>query len=394
MSPTPECREKKPFHIPIRIALFDTEGQSLPLEEEILELRETQQTFKFTGLAGKPIVSLLRDFSAPVKLERKLSQDELLALLQFESDGYAKWDAAQCLALACIIGYCTSPSDKWHIPQPLLAAYHHVLQDESLDYSLRAELLTPPEFEDVAASLAVVEVDAIEKARDYFRDELGKQLFAPLHTMYQTLWQEEDHGMYAEAYGKRKLRNICLWLLMCGDEARSLSSCQQQFSKAKTMTDQIASFDALVNCCQSNAREQAIDSFYRQWSHDELVLDKWFSIQACCELPGTLARVRTLLQHPAFSIRNPNKVRSLIGAFCQGNPRHFHAIDGSGYVFLGEMLIKIDKINPQIAARLATPFTRWSRFDPVRQKLMKQQLKQLAGLDLSRDLGELVEKSL
>lgn len=392
--PTPDSKEKKPFHIPVRVALFDEKGNSLPLKQEVLELREAQQSFHFSGLTAKPIISLLRDFSAPVKLKRQLSQEELLALLRFESDGYAKWDAAQRLALDCINHYFTTPGNNWTIPEALVDAYRHVLEDESLDNALRADLLTPPGFEEVAATLTSVDVDAVEKARDFFRVELGKQLYEHLEMMYLKLWQEEDHGMYAKAYGKRKLRNICLALMMKADEAHTLNICQQQFIKAKTMTDQIASFAALNNSSQGTAREQAIDSFYRQWSQDDLVLDKWFAIQACSELSDTLARVKILIKHPAFSMKNPNKVRAVIGAFCQANPRHFHAADGSGYVFLREMLEQMDKINPQIAARLATPFTRWRRFDATRQQLMKEQLKQLAKLDLSRDLGELVEKSL
>lgn len=392
--PTPECKEKKPFHIPIRIALFDEKGNSLPLKQEVLELREAQQSFHFSGLTAKPIISLLRDFSAPVKLKRQLSQDELLSLLRFESNGYAKWDAAQRLALDCINHYFNTPINKWTIPQALVDAYRHVLEDESLDYALRADLLTPPGFEEVAATLTSVDVDRVEKARDFFRVELGKQLYEYLEMMYLALWQEEDHGMYAKAYGKRKLRNVCLGLMMKADEAHTLNICQQQFIKAKTMTDQIASFAALNNCSQGTAREQAIDNFYRQWSQNDLVLDKWFSIQATSELKDTLARVKTLIKHPAFSMKNPNKVRAVIGAFCQANPRHFHAADGSGYVFLREILEQMDKINPQIAARLATPFTRWRRFDSARQQFMKEQLKQLAVLDLSRDLGEVVEKSL
>jgi aminopeptidase N len=392
--PTPEAKEKKPFHIPIRIALFSEDGKPIAIEQDVLELREQQQTFSFSGLKSLPIVSLLGDFSAPIKLQQQQSEKDLLALLRFELDGYAKWDAAQRLALNCLAKFLNTAPDQWQIPQTLVAAYRHVLEDESLDYALRADLLTPPGFEDLAATLAMVDVAVVEEVRDFFRAELGKQLFVQLDAMYNKLWQQEDHGMYAEAYGRRKLRNLCLWFMMKADEAHTLAICQQQFNKAKTMTDQIASFASLNNCSQNKFREQAIDSFYKQWSQDDLVLDKWFSIQACSELPDTLARVKTLMKHPAFSMKNPNKVRSLIGAFCQANPRNFHAADGSGYVFLGEILPVLDKLNPQTAARLATPFTRWRSFDSNRQELMKEQLKRLVSLDLSRDLRELVEKSL
>lgn len=392
--PTPECKDKKPFHIPIRLALFCEEGKALPLKQKILELRETEQTFSFSELPSRPLVSLLGDFSAPIKLKYQQSDEELINLLRFESDGYAKWDAAQRLALGCLTTLFNTQPSHWQLPQTLIRAYRQVLEDESLDYALRAELLMPPGFEEVAATLTVVEVDAVEAARDFFRVEMAKQLFEPMEALYAKFWLQEDHGMHAKAYGRRKLRNLCLWFMMKADEEHSLRICQQQFSKAKTMTDQIASFIALNNCKHSEAREQAIESFYKQWSQDELVLDKWFSIQAVSELPDTLARVKTLLKHPAFSLKNPNKLRSLVGAFCQANPRNFHIANGSGYSFLGEILKTMDKINPQVAARLATPFTRSGRFDSARQALMQEQLKDLIKLDLSRDLREVVEKSL
>ena len=391
---TPECKDKKPFHIPIRVALFNANGKILPMENDVLELREKEQTFRFDGLSAKPIVSLLRDFSAPVILSREMSQEELLALLRCENDGFAKWDAAQNLALACLTQWYHSPRIEWRLPQALIDAYRHVLVDDSLDAALRAELLIAPGFEDVAANLKDIDVDQIEAARDFYRAELGRALYVEMHTSYVSLWQKEDHLMHSEAYSRRKLRNVCLALMMKADEIKTSVICEQQFSKAATMTDQLAGLALLVNCSQPLVRQKVIDAFYQQWQHDELVLDKWFALQAGCELPNTLASVKKLLSHPAFNIKNPNKVRALIGAFVQNNPRHFHAIDGSGYDFLTDMLIKMDKINPQIAARLATPFTRWQRLNATRQALMKQQLKRLAAVDLSRDLRELVAKSL
>jgi aminopeptidase N len=392
--PTAECQEKKPFHIPIRLALFAADGQRLPLAYEVLELRKAKQTFSFTGLPGKPIISLLRQFSAPVKIKRKVSRQELLALLRFETDGLAKWDAEQSLALACITKYFNTSPAEWRIPPALLSAYRHILEDESLAHALRAELLICPSFEVVADSLSLIDVDLVEKARDFFRAELGRHLFKHLQKAYQTLWKQEDHSMRAQVFGKRYLRNVCLSLMMKADEVRSLELCQQQFNTARTMTDQIHSLDLLNDCTQLSIREQALTSFYHQWAHDELVLDKWFVIQATSELPNTLSRVKILLNHEKFNIKNPNRVRALIGAFCHFNERNFHAINGNGYAFLGEMLPKIDKLNPQVAAKLATAFTRWRRFDSKRQELMSQQLKHLARLDLSGDVQEVVEKCL
>ncbi|KTD04579.1 aminopeptidase N [Fluoribacter gormanii] len=391
---TPECHDKKPFHIPIKVALFDSNGHQMPVDRDILELKDVEQSFTFTDLSEKPIISLLREFSAPIKLKHDLSQDELLFLLRHEVDGYAKWNAAQNLILNCIKECLHEPSSKWQIPSDLISALHHVLLDDSLDADLRAELLTPPGFEDIATRLECVDVGAVEKVRDFFHQQLGWYLFDAAQSLYQQLWEIEDHRMNGLAYGRRKLRNVCLWLMMKAKEASTLDICQQQFIAAQTMTDQIASFSLLVNCTNQGLREQAIDDFYKQWSKDDLVLDKWFAIQATCELPETLTHVKVLLKHPSFCIKNPNKVRALIGAFCMGNPRNFHALDGSGYSFLAEMLVTLDKINPQIAARLANPFTRWMRYDKPRQALMRNQLEQLAKLELSRDLAEVVSKSL
>lgn len=392
--PTPECQVKKPFHIPVRIALFHADGRQMSLDQDILELKEAEQTIKFTDLSEKPVISLLREFSAPIKLKHELSTEELLFLVRHETDGYAKWDAAQRLVLNCLKECLSLPAQQWSIPPTLVAAFKHVLLDDSLDMDLRAELLTPPGFEEVATLLDAVDVSAIEAVRDYFRSQLGRCLYDEASALYQKLWQIEDHHMHGVAYGRRKLRNVCLWLMMKADETATVDVCQQQFIGAKTMTDQIASFALLVNCANPTRREQAINDFYKQWSKDELVLDKWFAIQASSEVPETLGQVRKLLAHPDFSITNPNKARSVIGAFCMGNPRNFHAADGNGYQFLAEMLVVLDKINPQVAARMASPFTRWQRYDTSRQFLMRQQLEQLATQSLSRDLGEVVSKSL
>ncbi len=392
--PTPECHDKQPFHIPIRIALFNAKGEMLPLDNDVLELREKEQTFTFDKLTEKPIVSLLGGFSAPVKLHRDISQDEQLALLRFEKDGFSKWDASQNLALACITKCYHSPRKDWQVSKALIEAFRHVLSDESLDAELRAELLTPPGFEDLAAVLNDMDVEKVEAARDFYRAELGRALFTDLNAMYASLWQQEDHAMNGQAYSRRKLRNVCLWLMMKAREDDVLAICQQQFANAKTMSDQMASFALLVNSADAQVSEKAIQSFYQQWEKNELVLDKWFALQASSERADTLAHVKQLMSHPAFNIKNPNKVRALLGAFSQNNPRHFHAIDGSGYAFLTDILLKMDKINPQIAARLATPLTRWQRLDTTRKMLIKQQLERLAAVELSRDLKELVLKSL
>jgi aminopeptidase N len=392
--PTPECHDKKPFHIPVSVALFDSSGQQIKVEQEVLELREEQHRFSFSNLKEKPVVSLLREFSAPVKLEDDLSEQELMFLLRFETDGYAKWNASQRLVLNYLHECLKRPVQENCLDDILISAFKHILLDQAQDMDLKAELLTPPGFEEVVASLTNVDVTAIEDIRDNFRQQLGLCLFEHAFSTYEQLWDLEDHKMNGHAYGRRKLRNICLWLMMKANEPAAIDLCKKQFVQAKTMTDQIAAFALLVNSSIQDNRLEAIEKFYKQWSDNDLVLDKWFIVQASCEQLDTLDKVEKLIRHPAFSIKNPNKVRSVIGAFCLGNPRNFHKEDGSGYLFLREKLISLDAINPQIAARLATPFTRWQRFDATRQALMLQQLQHLNELELSRDLKEVVGKSL
>ena len=195
-----------------------------------------------------------------------------MTLLRFETNGFAKWDAAHHLALDCLTRYYDTPRNEWAIPSALLEAYKHVLDDESLDPSLRAELLTPPTYEDVASTLTDVDVDRVEAARDFFRAELGRALFSKARTHYQKLWDQEDHAMNGRAYARRKLRNVCLCMMMKADEAATISLCNEQFSKAQTMTDQIASLALLVNSTQTTSREKAIDQFYHQWKKTRRIL--------------------------------------------------------------------------------------------------------------------------
>ena len=392
--PTPECQHKEPFHIPIRIALFDKHGKQLPGYPDLLELREERQQFVFSGLSEKPTVSLLRDFSAPIQLQQAYDEAKLIALLRHEVNGYAKWEAARQLVLHGLLDLLKKDRADWVVSPRLLDAFKHVLTDETLDNALRAELITPPSFEEIIGHLSEVDVDAVEAVRDYYRYEIGQALYVEARSLYDRLWAEETHAIDEAAFGRRKLRNTCLWFMMKTREQEALPLCLRQFADARTMTDQMASFSLLTAVSDVVIRQKAVDTFYRQWAHEDLVLDKWFSVQAASEVTGTLAQVRALLKHSAFTHKNPNKVRALIGAFVMGNPRQFHALDGSGYDFLVEQLIILDKINPSIAARLATPFTRMQRFDKPRQGLMKKALVAIESLDLSKDLREVVSKSV
>jgi aminopeptidase N len=276
----------------MKVALFDSKGHKMSIAQDILELKEKEQTFIFEGLNEKPILSLLRGFSAPVHLEQELSSKKLLFLLRYEVDGYAKWNAGQDLILQCFSQWFQLPPSQWQIPQDLISAFHHVLSDDSLDFSLTAALLTLPGFEEVAVGLKPLDVDKVEAVRKHFHKALGLSLYDAALSKYQDLWQVEEHKMNSKAYGRRALRNVCLDFMMQAKQEETLGLCQQQFAKAKTMTDQIASFSLLVNCTDEAERSKAIEAFYRQWSKEELVLDKWFSIQASSVLPDALKKVK------------------------------------------------------------------------------------------------------
>ena len=392
--PTPENQNKKPFHIPIRVGLFDESGHLLDIGQDIFELKEKSETFVIKNLNHKPLISLLRGFSAPVKLSFDQDGQELAALLRYETDGYAKWRAGQRLAVDVLKKAYLEQAGSYELPDYLKEAFLNMLLDEGVDKALRAEVLMPPGFEEVASELSSVDVGLLEQVRRYYRQELGFYLFDALETIYHDLWQLEDHAINHDAFHRRKLRNSCLWLMMKSKPEQAINLCQNQFKLAKTMTDQIAAFNLLVSFKDEHIRTQAIDTFYKLWHDDELVMDKWFSAQALSERPNTLAQVEALLLHPKFNIKNPNKVRALVGNFCFGNHACFHAPDGSGYRFLSDIILKLDALNPQVSARMATPYTRWQKFDSQRQVLIKAQLRDLDSHHLSKDLQELVSKSL
>ncbi len=378
---------EKTCPIPIEIALFDATGQAIVLEETVLLLEKAEQVFQFDDLSQLPQhISLLRGFSAPVILEDNQTQSDYLGILQVETDGFAKWDAAMRVVREQVL--------KGVLDILVIEAFKLVLLDESLDEALRAVILTPPSFEEVVSGLSDIDVTHIENARDAYCIALGEALWDVFQAMYTKLWDREDHAMQGDAYARRRLRNICLFFMMKARPLDARAVCDAQFQAAKTMTDQIASFNLLVNHPDAACRTAAIDAFYADWKTDDLVLDKWLALQASASPEGALARVEALLLHEAFDLKNPNKVRAVIGAFCQNNPRYFHAEDGSGYAFLADKILAIDSLNPQIAARLATPFTRWQRLDATRQSAMQAQLKRLSAKTLSADLRELVDKSV
>ena len=401
--PTPGQENKQPFHIPVAMGLIDKQGNALKLEcdhidqkdatHAVLEVTQSQDEFVFRNIASEPVPSLLREFSAPVKIKYNYSDQDLALLLAHDEDAFNRWEASQTLAMNTLLELIES-ENKAEIPAYLLDAYEKLLKDHELDMALAAQALTLPSESYIADQMEIVDVDAIHNARERLKQQLALHMEDRLRQRYEELNTHETYVFNADAMAKRSLKNLALSYLMTTGKPEYIDLCFNQFTTANNMTDQLAAFNALVY--QDNAkRQQVIDAFYKQWQHDNQVVEKWLAIQASAPVENSLQQVKELMQHEAFSLKNPNKVRSVIGRFCMGNPTVFHAADGSGYIFLTEQVIALNKLNPQIAARLLQAMIRWRRYDKKRQALMQQAFETiLAENDLSKDVFEIAERGL
>ncbi|BFM16151.1 aminopeptidase N [Maricurvus nonylphenolicus] len=413
---TPEAttEEKQPFHIPVAIGLLGDAGNlAIHLQgtepdhdtpdntHKVLELTQAEQTFSFEKLPERPIPVLLRGFSAPVKLEFDYSREQLTAIMSRDDDGYSRWDACQKLAVAVIHDAMQAyRSGQPYIVDTLLAeAYRTILNDSSLDQAMVALMLQLPSEAYLSEIADVVDVEAIHFARQDVRKQLAVALEAELlHTYNSLTGKDKPFSTSAEAVAERSLKNIALSYLVHGEASSALALAQQQLQSATNMTDEISALSVLVNSDSEAApamAQQALADFFTRWQHEALVVNQWLVAQANCVLPEGLERVKTLMQHEAFDIKNPNKVRSLIGAFCNNNAINFHHADGAGYEFLADQIITLNELNPQIAARQLTPLTKWRKYDESRQALMCKALERiLAEPALSKDVYEVVSKSL
>lgn len=387
----------KPFHIPITIAAFNKNGAQFELPKDLIELKHMEQFFDF-DIPATATISLLRNFSAPIKMHFDQTEEELLTIMQFETNGVAKWDAVQKLALNHLMREVnkhskTSQYSKSISPK-LAAAYSALFDNKNSDKALCAELLTPPAFEDVASMCKIVDVDLIEDARKNMQIAIARAIQEPALKFIQDSWKNETHLMTPKDFAARKLRHVCLSLLCKADLMEAWDLCEAQFYETKTMSDEAAALFILAASKHSDKREAAKDGFITKWSNHDLVLDKWFAAIASADLTETLMRIEHLLSHPKFKFNQPNKVRALIGSFCFANHRQFHQKNGEGYAFLADMVLKLDRGNPQLAARLVTPFTKFSRYDETRKTLMRKWLLRLSKEKLSKDVSEIVTKTL
>jgi aminopeptidase N len=394
---TPEAALKLPFLIPIEVGLLNSHGQDM-IGTQVLRLTETAQSFSFNNVSEQPVPSLLRGFSAPVKLSYPYTEADLVFLMKHDSDAFNRWDAGQRLAMQTILALLDAQQQQtaFGLEHDFISAYQAILTDSALDHALRAEALTLPSEADIAERARPSDPEAIHTVREFIHATLAKALRLDLETLYADLHAQGqgDYSPDAASIGRRSLKNVCLAYLGRIQDDGIHDMCLQQYMTAGNMTDAMAALAVLsrIECPQ---REVALQHFHDRWQHDSLVMDKWFALQATSSLPDTLQQVQGLMQHPLFDLRNPNKVRALVGSFAMRNPLHFHAQDGSGYAFLTDRVLELDAMNPQIASRMVRPLMNWRQYEPTRSALMKAQLERIqAHAGLSGDVYEIVSKSL
>ncbi|MBU3070542.1 aminopeptidase N [Aestuariicella sp. G3-2] len=411
---TPEAKqeEKQPFHIPVAMGLLGDAGnlplklQGQPIDADtedntnlVLELTDFEQTFVFEGLNEKPTPVLLRDFSAPVKLNYNYSREQLTAIMSRDSDGFSRWDACQKLAVAVIEDVMNAyrGDQKYDIDHAFIETCRAILIDQSLDKAMVALMLQLPTEAYLSEIATEIDVEAIHFARQYVRKALAESLSEELESVYRANSNPEPFSASATAMAKRSLKNTVLSYLIVTETDESLHLAQAQLDAATNMTDELAALSAIINSehAGESLRDQVLQDFYLRWSDEALVVNQWLTAQAQVSRVGGLERVQQLMQHEAFDIKNPNKIRAVIGAFCGGNPVNFHREDGAGYEFLADQILTLNKLNPQIASRLLTPLTKWRKYDSGRQALMRAALERIMSEpELSKDVYEVVSKSL
>jgi len=398
--PTPGQEKKLPFHIPLAVGLVGPDGNDTLAERtRVLSLRRAEERFEFEGIApaggGRPVPSLARDFSAPVIVRYAYTEDELALLAAHDADPFNRWEAGQRLALGIILrGIASAGSGGGLAPaQTFVGTIERVLADAPRDPAFAAEMLALPSEAYIAEQMAIVDPDAIHAVRDEVRRRLALALREPLLEIYRDYAVPGPYSPDARSAGRRALRNAALGFLMELDEPGMRALCVKQLEAAGNMTDSFAALARLANC-DCAERAPALDAFYRKWKDEPLVVDKWLAVQSASRLPAALAETRRLMAHPAFNIRNPNKVYALIGGF-RGNQVRFHAADGSGYAFVADQVIALDAINPQVAARMARGLDRWRKFDPARQAHARAALERIRGAKgISKGVLEIAGRAL
>ncbi|MFW1585764.1 aminopeptidase N [Vibrio parahaemolyticus] len=396
---TQDQAEKQALHIPFDIELYDSKGQVIPLiingesVHNVLDIKQDKQTFVFENVVEQPVTSLLREFSAPVKLEYDYSDAELIFLMKHATNDFARWDASQMLLAKYIRQNVTNvqTGSEVQLSEDLIDAFRGVLLDENLEPAFIAQVFSLPSINEITGWYKQIDVDAVDTVLNSITVSLSAALEDELSATYHTLKQAEytiDHA----AIGKRALRNQCLQFLAHTDKGNTL--VKAQYEAANNMTDTIAAMSA-ANSAQLECREELMADYSDKWKHDGLVMDKWFALQGTNPAEDALEKVKATMNHEAFSLKNPNRTRSLIGSFLAANPVRFHDKSGSGYQFAGEILRQLNDSNPQVASRMIDPLLKFRKYDEARQAMIRAELEKLKAMDnLAKDLFEKVTKAL
>ncbi|EGR2180120.1 aminopeptidase N [Vibrio parahaemolyticus] len=396
---TQDQAEKQALHIPFDIELYDSKGQIIPLTingesvHSVLDIKQDKQTFVFENVAEQPVPSLLREFSAPVKLEYDYSDAELIFLMKHATNDFARWDASQMLLAKYIRQNVNNvqTGSEVQLSEDLIDAFRGVLLDENLEPAFIAQVFSLPSINEITGWYKQIDVDAVDTVLNSITVSLSAALEDELSATYHTLKQAEytiDHA----AIGKRALRNQCLQFLAHTDKGNTL--VKAQYEAANNMTDTIAAMSA-ANSAQLECREELMADYSDKWKHDGLVMDKWFALQGTNPAEDALEKVKATMNHEAFSLKNPNRTRSLIGSFLAANPVRFHDKSGSGYQFAGEILRQLNDSNPQVASRMIDPLLKFRKYDEARQAMIRAELEKLKAMDnLAKDLFEKVTKAL
>ena len=389
----------QPFHMPMRLSLFDQQGKPVMLDDEgsfeqTIDIKEQNHRFKFKGVDQEPLVSAFRGFSAPIKLTSDLRDEELAILMSCDTDPFNRWEAGQEFATRVMLGLVKSEDGQSSTQlQSLLDACRIILGDVNTDCSLIAEMMILPSEKYLGEMLESVDVHKIRLVREGVRLSIAEACEDLLVRRYEECRDQDAYRITPEDVGKRSLKNICLAFLLMLDKNKYFDLCLQQFNKADNMTDQVGCLLPIVHY-QNQVREQIVQRYYEQWQDTALVVDKWFSAQAMSYAEGSLETIKALFEHEAYSLQNPNRARSLLGPLI-ANSSAFHQPSGAGYQFVADKIMQLDAINPQVAARMANAFLHWRKLVPKQAELMKQQIERMvSSANLSNDLNELMTTSL
>ena len=403
--PTPGQVEKLPYHIPLAIGLVGPDGNDLPLDLEgvgvlnqpVIELTEPTQTFRFRNLAKRPVPSLNRGFSAPIRLKAGLAPSDRLFLAASDSDTFSRWEMSQELARDFIFDAMRAIAEGRRLPEPVqyIEATAATLDDERLEPAFLALMLAPPGEPDLAAEIGSnVDPDLVHAGREHLKASLGRSLYDRLTRLWAGAAEEGEYSPDAQSTGARSLRHAALGLMAAAQPAAGAEEALGHFRMARHMTDEMAALSVLAGLDRPE-RDTALDEFYAAHCDDSLLVDKWLAINAQVPLPATVEKVRDLMGHPVFDLKRPNRVRALIGTLANANPVAFNRPDGEGYRVVADVVLELDSFNPQVAARLATSFRSWRMLEQVRQEQARQALSRIQDHPkLSRDTAEIVAKCL